>query len=336
MKKFVSMLMALLLIFSIIPTSVFAIENDSFGGIDVSQYTNSELDLTKYTMDDIVNMTSKEYLNLVAEFERVYDPYNSYVSPEDGIELGNTQASEGTIDLQWTSGKISNGEWTETGTHEYITSAACLILSNNKGFFTNDATAAVVVMLSISLASLLPDKDERWDGGLFAAHFYNPNTEKNYLNSTSQTAKTKAISHFNSATTAAANGNMETAYEHIGRCLHYIQDANEPHHAANKVSNGANSHAQFEQYAEDNMEEFLKNYTSISSSCYTYAVNNSIGTIVKAGAKSAYALIGDCDSIFDKSKWESCAKTTLKSATKYSAEVLYKFSRYSGVPFVRN
>lgn len=320
-----------------IPTNVVATENDNFGGIDISQYTNSELDLSQYTMDDLVNMTSEEYLNLVAEFERVYNPYDSYVAVEDSIESEGIQSSGESADLQWTSGTISNGEWTETGTHEYITSVSCLILTNNKGFFTNNATAAVVIMLSISLASLLPDKDERLDGGIFAAHFYNPYTERNYLYSTNPTAKTKAISHFNSATAAASNGNMEAAYEYIGRCLHYVQDANEPHHATNTIAYSSGSpHSEFEKHAEENMENYLQNYTSISSSCYTHALNNDVGTIVKAGALSAYALIGDCNNTNNQTKWPSCAKTTLKNAAKYSAEVLYKFSRYQGVPFVAN
>lgn len=65
-------------------------------------------------------------------------------------------------------------------------------------------------------------------------------------------------------------------------------------------------------------------------------INNDVGTIVKAGALSAYALIDDCNNTNNQAKWPSCARTTLKNAAKYSAEVLYKFSRYQGEPFVAN
>jgi phospholipase C len=336
MKKIFATLLSLLLIVSISIPNVFASANNNYGGIDILQYTDSELDLSQYTINDLINMSADDYLDLVREFERVYDPYDSYDAAAESIDSESAQASGEGAELEWKSGELTDGEWTESGTHEYITSVACLILSTDKGFFSTNATAVVAITLSISLASLLPDEDENWDGGYYAAHFYNPYTEKNYLSSSSQTAKTKAISHFSTATAAAANGDMDTAYEYIGRCLHYIQDANEPHHAANKVSTGVNAHAKFEAYAQENMETFLENYTSISSSCYTYALANDIGTILKAGALSAYALIDNCNSASNKSGWSSCAETTLKNAAKYSAEVLYKFSRYAGVPFVNN
>lgn len=53
-------------------------------------------------------------------------------------------------------------------------------------------------------------------------------------------------SNFNSGVHYAKNGNMQSAYEYIGRCLHYLQDACEPHHASNIISLGYTSHSVFE------------------------------------------------------------------------------------------
>lgn len=336
MKKLISVLLSILLMLSIIPINVFAIENDSYGGIDISQYTDSELDLTQYTMDDIINMTAEEYLDLVAEFERVYNPYNSYVETETESEnLSMMSIEDEMVSPQWTSGTIKDGEWTETGCHEYITSVACVILKNDKGFFTDQAAAAVVIMLSISLASLLPDKDET--SGIFAGHFYNPETGKSFNGSTSNTAKNNAVNHYNAAVNAANAGAMDQAYEHLGRCLHYVQDVNVPHHAANVISTGPlSSHSQFEDFAFENMETYLGSYSSISSSYYTTANNSTIASLTHNAAVSAKSKIENVNSIFDKTKWETNARDCLKSAARYSAMVMYKFSRVSSVPFYSN
>ena len=44
------------------------------------EYTwdDPELDLTQYTLEDLKEMSVDELRHLVAEFERVYEPYGSY------------------------------------------------------------------------------------------------------------------------------------------------------------------------------------------------------------------------------------------------------------------
>ena len=331
MKKVFSFILSITIIFSTATINVYAFQNDYYGGIDISDYTNNELDLSEYTMEDILNMSSEEFLTLVKDFERIYDPFNSYTEQE------NIFNPENTVSPLWTSGNVDDGELTEIGCHEYITSIACSILINDKGFFSNDDATSVAIALLISLASLLPDKDEYLDGGYFAAHFYNPNTGKNYLRLSSPTAKTRAVGHFNTATTAASNGDMNTAYEYIGRCLHYIQDANEPHHAANVTSAGPlSSHWQFEHYAFENMQTYIGSYNTISNSYYTTANNFSVYTLSHDAAVLANAKIENVNSILDKTQWGNTARECLQNAARYSAMVLYKFSRANSVPFYSN
>lgn len=326
-KKAISILMTALLTFSFFQTIAFAVEED-YGGIDITLYTDDELDLSRYTFEDIHEMSANEYLALVREFERVYDPYGSYSKDEIVIESSVVSAGDNEVLPQWTSGNIKNEEYTEEGSHEYITSVACIILSTDKGFFANNATANIVISLMITLSSLLPDKDE--NDSAYAGHFYDPDTKENYRGKTDYTAKTNAERHFNVALLAAQNGAMDEAYEHLGRCLHYVQDANEPHHAANKTVLNSN-HAIFESDAFDNQETLLKDYNSISAENYRTAYVSNIGTITHMGAVEAKPMYEHIKSLINRSEWEEYEGKSLKNAARYSAMALYKFSLDSGL-----
>ena len=41
-------------------------------------YNDPQLDLTQYTVDDLLEMSPQELNRFIAEFERVYDPFGSY------------------------------------------------------------------------------------------------------------------------------------------------------------------------------------------------------------------------------------------------------------------
>ncbi len=327
-KRILSISLALILLMSSVSLFTPAYATDDFG-INVSDYTNSELDLSQYTLDDVMNMTPQEYGELVRDFERVYDPYDSYVEEDD--ELPSIPPGGGSITPLWTSGEIDDDEWVEAGSHEIMTMTACAILSADKGFFSDNALAVLATAMLISLASMLPDKDER-GVILFSGHFYNPHTGKNYAGSSTNTARNNAINHYNTAASYANNGDLGSAYEYLGRCLHYIQDINEPHHAANITAINP-SHGQFESYAFDNIDSYLGSYRTISSSFYTTAINTSVSTLAHNAALDAYSRKDLVNSIFDKSQWNTQANYCVKAATRYSVMVMYKFSRLSSVPF---
>lgn len=45
----------------------------------ISAYaTSDELDLSQYTVDDLAQMSADEFRQLLADFERVYDPFDTY------------------------------------------------------------------------------------------------------------------------------------------------------------------------------------------------------------------------------------------------------------------
>ena len=329
-KKLISLILALAFTFLMCQTLAYAEEAADYGGIDISLYTKSELDLSQYTLDDIRAMSSEEYLNLVKEFEHVYDPYGSYVAEDLSLMNSADLTDENaTVSTQWKSGKNnSEGEYTKNGSHEYISAIACTVLNNGKGFFSTDTTANIIIALCISLASMLPDTDEREPA--FVGHFYDPDTQKNYVGSAANTARTNAEKHFKAALLSASNGAMDEVYEHLGRCLHYVQDVNVPHHAANVT--GVNpSHSAFEKYAFENQEAYLENFGTIPASNYRNAYSWNIGTITHKAAAEAKPMISHVNNILDKSEWSEYARITMQNATRYSAMAIYRFAMESSL-----
>lgn len=330
MKKFVSAILSVVFIFLLVSEKSFAISGNHQGYNKLSQNPTEKLDLSQYTLDDILKMSADEYMSLVKEFEKTYDPFNSYDSTEETQE----NKSDDMVSPLWTSGKIEDDKWIEEGCHEYITSVACVILANDKGFFSNNDWDRLYIVLSISVASLLPDRDEVGTP-LFEGHFYDPDTGKSYSNSISNTAKVNATAQYNMAVAAANRGDMDAAYEHIGRCLHYVQDVNVPHHSANITALNP-AHRSFEQFAFNNQESYLSEYESISSGNYSNATTMSVGEITHLAASNSKPMSSQVNNILNKSMWNHVAGACMRNSARYSAIVLYKFSRVSSVPFYSN
>lgn len=328
MKKIIVSCLIITIMLASVPTAIFASDDTQTSAVfDITDYSNSELDLSQYTIDDVLSMNSEEFTELLNDFERVYDPFDSYVEPE--ITNSNSE------NMRWTSGDdFEEVELENIETHEKITLTACNILLNDKGFFANNESDILVITLLISLASILPDKDE--DDLVFAGHFYDPTTQDNYLSSKSYTARTNAAARFDEAVSYANNNNMEKAYEYLGRCLHYVQDANEPHHAANLIHNPLDNpvHGQFEDYVNANFDLYMGELNTMASVNYThFAVNYTISSLVHRAAQEAKSKIGLVIDMTTYGNWASVASECLPKAAKYSATVMYKFALAQNVPF---
>lgn len=316
MKKIISLLLVISLVLPLaIPVSA-ALAPD-------------ELDLSQYTLEDIMAMSNEEYEALLGEFERVYDPFGTYET-DPIIEPDNPK-------LRWTSGEAdeTNG-YTEEGSHESITAAACEILMNDKGFFEEDAVNAIATVLVLSLASLLPDQDEI---GLiiFNGHFYHAEKKTNYMGSKNNTALTNTISHYDKAVAAAKSGDMTTAYEEIGRALHYLQDAGEPHHAANiTAAQYYNVHGAFEEYADSNITKYVDElfgtayshlfFNTSNSYDYDTAASNGVIYLVDGAASMAYTYVEYVKNKYDTSIWDFVAGETVCNSVVLSAFLMYKFT----------
>ncbi|MDE5994936.1 MAG: hypothetical protein K2G60_05425 [Oscillospiraceae bacterium] len=194
-----------------------------------------------------------------------------------------------------------------------------------------DGTEALVISLALSVLSALPD---RLGSGsavtLFAGHFYNPDTGKNFLGLKSPTAKTNAVSNYNDAKNALADYQYlanadEEALKKIGCMLHFIQDASEPHHSSNVIANPLNnSHGEFEEYTYNIIDNIIP-----CSVNHTYAVMQayssvSVEELVDFTATISHLFIDSVNDVKDKSDWYIVADECVDLATSFSTIILYK------------
>lgn len=311
-KRLVSFTIAIVMLIMSFSTAAFAVNRESF-------------DISDYKLEDVLYMDSYQLNALLNNFERVYDPFDTY-----GTTKQLTQ--ENQISLYWTSGKL---DLSEQGSHELITAKACGLLLSDKGFWSPDHNGAIIIALTISLASILPDREQEASDILFAGHFYNPKTGKNYLGNELNTARTNAKNYYNLMETEyQTNGLSELAIEYTGRMLHFIQDASEPHHAANIT--GINiAHSSFEKYAHDNIDCYIDDITTISNSRYQSAMFSSPSQLVYETAIEAHTCSDMVKNYFNKSKWPDAAEICLKNAVEYSALLLYNLGYFSGIPLYK-
>lgn len=318
-KKIFAVVLAIVMIIPSISLMSFAFENEE------------EFNIRNVTWNDIMTMSNEEFRDLLSDFERVYDPFGTY---EESSETQNCEEQNlGGVDLQWKSGKTKkDGELESVRSHELITARACGIVFSDKGFWCDgnqNEGASIIIALMISLASAEPDNNptlgsnQAWKG-----HFYDPDTGMNFAKETNNTAKTNAVKYYNAALSNYRSMTDKVMTEelalNIGRTLHYVQDACEPHHAANITALKSASHGMFESYADERMNEFIDPIQTMVSSSYTSALNSSVGDIVHDGAVVAKGYSDLVDNIFDKTHWGTVAKNTSMLAVYRSAMVVYK------------
>lgn len=292
----------------------------------------AQLDLSQYTMDDLMNMSAEEYRALLREFERVYDPFDTY----DTNPIMEEEETPPRIAPRWASGNIENGEYVEQGSHEYITAKACDILTKDKGFFSMNESANVFIVLAISIASLTPDKDE--NKNIFEGHFYHAIDGDSWTGSKTNTALVNCRNHFDSAVHAAKVGDIDVMYSELGRALHYIQDAGEPHHAAN-ITNVNIAHNLFESFVDKDIDSYVKlissvngyRFSSFSSPTYSSTASHTVDFLVQQAASIAYTFRGQVNNALNQTYWDYVASETVPNAVGFSALLLYKFACASGM-----
>lgn len=317
-KKIFAVLLAIALIIPSMSLMSFAFENEE------------EFNIQNVTWNDIMTMSNEEFRNLLNDFERVYDPFGTYEENSEAQNYGE-QNLDG-VDLQWKSGKIKDGEIESTRSHELITARACGIVFSDKGFWgsgNQNEGASIIIALMISIASAEPDNNstlglnQAWKG-----HFYDPDTGMNFADETNNTAKTNAEKYYNAALSNYRSMTDKVMTEelalNIGRMLHYIQDACEPHHAANITALKSASHGMFESEADEKINKYIDPIQTMVNSSYTSALNSSVGDIVHDGAVIAKSYSSLVDNIFDKTHWGTVAMNTSRLALYRSAMVIYK------------
>ena len=324
MKKFLSLLLSCVLFFCSVITPLAA------------TYINNSLDLSAYTLQDLKKMSRRDFIDLLKKFEQVYDPFDTYMSTPILETYPETQNVNNDISPLWSSGDLdSDGNYVEQGSHEYISAIACTVLENDIGFLGDNDTENVFIALAISLASLLPDRIYEEYQYAYEGHFYNPHTNKNYVGTTTNTAKTNYQRHYINAVTAINNGDETLAYKELGMALHYIQDACEPHHSSNNanVIHGL-SHSRFEKHVDENIESYLNGFTSILN--YDFRTNELISYNnnkyhtpaynIKQAALISYEYRVYVLDVSNQSLWDYAGKHMVMNAVGFSAITINCFA----------
>lgn len=335
-KSLISIALVTIILFSMCSMASFA-------------FVREEFNIENITWEEMLNMSDSDFIKLLTEFERIYDPLETYNN--NPIMPGNIKENQGEefnsqteIQPQWASGDTNFEEGTieEVGSHELITARACGVLMNDKGFWSNDNNGNILIALTLSLASILPDKDDESESIIpFQGHFYDPDTGKSIFGSTTNTAQKNVQKYYNIAYNDYLY-HKEINIEAIGRMIHYIQDVCEPHHAANYAIPVHMSHYYFESYVNDDMANgdkrislYIDNFTTISSSDYTWACGMRADILLHNAAVEGKKYIDTVNNSLDKSKWNNTASITTKNAVKYTSLLLYKLSVAANMPLYK-
>lgn len=321
MKKIISTILTVTILLSAAGIQSFALEISENG---------EEFDLSQYTIEDISDMSADEFRQLLADFERVYDPFDTY---ETDPIMGNIN-EDGTVSPEWTSGKKDGSE---TGSHEIITARACEVLFLDKGFFGDTQSEQFLISMTITLASLLPDRDATQILQAYRGHFYDPNTEENWAGSTTNTAKTNCMDHFKAAISAYKANNTSETYEELGWALHFMQDACQPQHASNftELDTPLGAHGDFEDYTDARIETYTNRISSVTTynffgkgnySYYTYTPNY----YVKQAATIAYSY-KNYTNTSTTTYWDYAANICVQNSVAFSAILMYSFAEFAGI-----
>jgi len=225
----------------------------------------------------------------------------------------------------------------KSNTHQNIIIKAFYILKNDKydvWSFYNEFHAHIDSVSVIKQNTVLPDKDENpWWG---ITHCYNAETDSGgalfipfiVKKNGTDNAKTRFINHYNNAVKEYKNQNFKKAFEFLGRALHYLTDAGNPHHSFNKLGGISGSifgsqHEIFEKYVIENLDR----YNALTSDFYSDILNFPLENAIKAVSKNGCIVYNEMNRKNDNtiSKFEAAAQNTLPYIQQMTAAVLYRF-----------
>ena len=294
-----------------------------------------EFDISDYTIEDLQTMTTAEKKKLMEDFIETYNPYGI----KDLMEQESSVSGRFGVQPLWSSDSSILGDGKQMATHQLITLEALSVFIGDYGFYNIDATSALAVALHLAVASGLPDIDET-DSRSFKGHFYNPDTGFNLSLQTAPTAKTRVGEHYARATERLrTNVNMDVTsadflyvLEYLGRALHYMQDACEPHHVSSQPA-VLTSHLEFEAYVNEHIDTLLPNVTAISKGFYSQANNQTTQNLTHTAAVIAKLYANDVGRL-NIMQWDGIGAACLENAVWHSARLIYKIFYDNGATFI--
>lgn len=275
-----------------------------------------------FTMQDIVDACKSNDINKLNEMAK------ELVQKEEN--------EEPSIVPLWSSDYNEKNE--EDMCHEYITAVGCFWYVGAVAQMGYDISKNGITMDDIRVLtkySAWPDEKERDIG--FQYHFYNPSTGKSWNGST-VTARTRFVYYYGSAVSNYNLSYPTTAFQELGKGLHYIQDVNEPHHAANLIA-VLSTHLKFEKYVsihrdrlfeklEDSIIGVVVNKNVINMDCGSFLHESAVRSKLYSDAANKAKVDSDINIVDDN--WDKVGVATLYHSIYDTASVIYKFMKSTG------
>lgn len=205
-----------------------------------------------------------------------------------------------TVSPQWTSSTV-NG--TKISVHRELTNQGFYILFQDKSSSISNLTGkfSQTARNQIYAGSVAPDSDETSNKS--AGHYCSPSL-KNKYGSTSSTAYTNFNNHYYNAKLYYSWEEYLTAYNKLGRAIHYLEDINSPPHAA--LITGDN-HSNYEVWVRDSINSSYY-VTTAPSDTYSYMTTSTFKNISISFATYSNSVANDCVYNRNIAKTKECLK----------------------------
>ncbi len=208
--------------------------------------------------------------------------------------------------------------------HEVFTKQSLKILQNDKGeavssFYNNYKNTLLEYCVK-------PDKDEI--GYVFAYHFYDPNTNKNFLPSVIPASKQTGLVKFKEHMKNAVNNyksNKNFSMQELGRALHFLEDINVPHHSSNLIG-GITSHTQYEKYIDKDETKYFIDKSNAYNKFNSYNFEDYYISLYNECARYSNSFKETAKS-YNEADWDKVARPTLRLCQENMASLLYRFEK---------
>lgn len=259
-----------------------------------------------FTMEDVVDAYKNNDIKKLNEMAK---------------ELVQEENEEPSIVPLWSSDSKKPYD-EEKMCHAFITVMGCFWYIGavaNDGY---DVSKNGITVDDIEILSEYSEWPDTWDiGVVYDCHFYDPDTGKNYRG-TSNTADKKFSKHYLDAINTA---NAEDSFKALGKALHFIQDINEPHHAANLTA-GNSTHSEFEEYVSLNRDRLMEMIV-VPVQVDKNVLKMDTGSIAYGSAKCSKAFASAANKPKEDADWDEVGSLTLMRSVYDTASVIYKFMK---------
>lgn len=326
MKKITCLLLSVILSFSIFmgfcPVSYAENTSSSIVFVDPTEY----LDLDEMSFEAVLKCSVDDICSYI-DACRVA---NNIPAPSTENEAINYS---GDAEPLWGSNWEKKEDVTKT--HEMMAFASVCLMFSEKQPWSTDFLQAIADAGIIAAYSAEPD-DWKNEANIpaFVGHFYDPDTGKSYVLGSTITAKTNIKKYYDKAVKAIKSGNLDKGLKYFGYALHFLQDINQPHHAANIVVGEYNDvHKKFETYVDNRLDTIASPIIEDARTTmyYSWCMSKSVEEILikcEHISKSKASLINDGN---DSSNWLRVATEQLTNTYYYSAAFTYKFAKDSNL-----